>query len=368
MKIERRKITIGELVEGYRDDSDGEGGVVGYSGQLDIRPPYQREYVYSGRQRDDVIRSVLAGFPLNVMYWAKRPDGRYEVLDGQQRTISISQYVSGDFSIDGLYYSNQPDDVQGRIDGYELTIYLCDGDTSEKLDWFRIVNIAGEKLLDQELRNAVYAGPWVSDAKRYFSRPACAAKDISDAYLKGSPIRQDLLETAIKWASGGDIENYMGRNQHEESADELWAHFQAVIGWVAATFPKKRAIMQGVDWGTLYAQHRNETLDPDALEHEIGQLLSLKKPGRESVIQRLPGVYPYVLDGDERHLNLRSFTKAQKNAAYERQGGKCEGCGKEFEIRQMEGDHKKPWEDGGLTTDDNLQMLCKECNRRKGAR
>lgn len=363
MKIKREEITVRELVEGYSDD--GEGGVVGYGGNLDIRPPYQREFVYIDKQRDDVIRSVLAGFPLNVMYWAIRPDGRYEVLDGQQRTISISQYVNGVFSIDDLYYNNQPDDVQGNIDGYELTVYLCDGETSEKLDWFRIVNIAGEKLYDQELRNAVYAGPWVSDAKRYFSRRGCAAKAISDAYVKGSPIRQDLLQTAIKWASSGDIEDYMGRHQHKESADELWAHFQAVIGWVEATFPKKRAIMRGVDWGTLFAKHRNDALDPDTLEHKIGDLLSLQKPGRENVIQRLPGIYPYVLDKDERHLNLRRFTIAQKNAAYERQDRKCADCGKEFEIGQMEGDHKKPWNKGGLTTDDNCQMLCRPCNRRK---
>ena len=360
------EITIGELIDCYNDD--GEGGVTGYGGNLDIRPPYQREYVYSGKQRDDVIRSVLAGFPLNVMYWAKRPDGRHEVLDGQQRTISICQYASGEFSIDGLYYSNQPDDVQDRIDGYELTIYLCDGDTSEKLDWFRIVNIAGEKLLDQELRNAVYAGPWVTDAKRYFSRHGCAAKAIGDAYVKGSPIRQDLLQTAIKWASGGKIDDYMARHQHEEGADELWSHFRAVIEWTESAFPKKRAIMCGVDWGTLYAKHRDDALDPNALEHEIAQLLSLKKPGRESPIQRLPGVYPYVLDGDERHLNLRSFTKGQKNAAYEGQDGRCAACGEEFEIGQMHGDHKRPWTKGGLTTDDNLQMLCKECNRRKGAK
>ena len=157
MKIDEQKITIGALVDRYNDS--GESGVRGYGGKLDIRPPYQREFVYSGKQRDDVIRSVLAGFPLNVMYWATRPDGTYEVLDGQQRTISISQYVNGDFSIDGLYYPNQPDDVQERIKGYELAVYVCDGDASEKLAWFKIVNIAGEELTYQELRNATFPNP-----------------------------------------------------------------------------------------------------------------------------------------------------------------------------------------------------------------
>ena len=362
MKIERKEITIRELADGYTDD--GDDGVVGFGGKLDIRPPYQRAFVYKDKQRDDVVRSVLGGFPLNVMYWATRPDGRFEVLDGQQRTISIAQYVDGAFSIDGLYYNNQPGDVRERIEGYELMIYVCDGEASEKLKWFEIVNIAGEKLTKQELRNAVYAGPWVTEAKRYFSRPGCAAKGISDDYVKGSPIRQDLLETAIMWVSNDNIEDYMGSHQHGKEVDQLWTHFQAVIDWVKATFPKKRpSIMKNVDWGPLYRKHGNDAFDPDQLEVRIHHLLSLEN----NVIGKQAGIYAYMMDGDEQHLNLRAFDTQQKNTAYERQKGICKICRKKFEFREMEGDHITPWIDGGLTDSKNLQMLCKECNRRKGA-
>jgi len=266
MKIERTEIAIRDLVDDYSDD--GEGGFVGYSGRLDIRPPYQREFVYKERQRDDVIRSVLAGFPLNVMYWAMRPDGRYEVLDGQQRTISLSQYVSGDFSIDGLYYSNQPDDVRDRIDGYELTIYLCDGDASEKLRWFEIVNIASEALTRQELRNAVYAGPWVSDAKRYFSRTGCAAKAISDTYQKKNPIRQELLEMVIRWASGGKIDDYMALLKDSYRAENL------------PTVMCRDTI--SVDWqGDLFDCDFNQMLGmPAMVEGRPARLADLVRDGR----------------------------------------------------------------------------------------
>ena len=365
MNIEPRIVTIGELVESYRDNRDG--GVVGYGGKLDIRPPYQREFVYSGKQRDDVIRSVLAGFPLNVMYWATRPDRTYEVLDGQQRTLSISQYVNGDFSIDDLYYSNQPNDVRGSINDYELTVYVCDGAASEKLEWFKIVNIAGERLTDQELLNATYSGPWLSDAKRHFSRRQCAAQSLSEAYVKGNPIRQELLETAIKWVSGDKIKDYMGLHQHDADAGELWSHFKTVIAWVEVTFPKKRAIMRDVNWGSVYAEHGSSAHDSEKLEGEIRHLLKQEDPGRKNEIRKPSGVYLYVLDGDERHLNLRAFTKPQKIAAYERQGGNCAHCGKHFEFRQMHGDHVKSWNDGGLTEDDNLEMLCRLCNQTKGA-
>jgi len=97
MKIQLKEIAVKQLVDGYQDNQ--ESGVVGYGGKLDIRPPYQREFIYKDKQRDAVIDTVRKEFPLNVMYWAVRDDGGFEVIDGQQRTIAICRYVNGDFSI-----------------------------------------------------------------------------------------------------------------------------------------------------------------------------------------------------------------------------------------------------------------------------
>ena len=97
MKIELRPIKLKDLFQGYKDDA--EEGVVAYGGLLDVRPKYQREFVYKDEQRNAVIDTVRKGFPLNVMYWVKKDDGGFEVLDGQQRTLSICQYLIGDFSI-----------------------------------------------------------------------------------------------------------------------------------------------------------------------------------------------------------------------------------------------------------------------------
>ena len=192
MKIELKKITVRDLVEDYHDD--GEGGVRGYGGKLDIRPPFQREFVYKDKQRDAVIETINKDFPLNVMYWAVRQDGTYEVIDGQQRTISVAQYVKGNYSLDGRYFHNLQDDEQERILNYPLQVYICEGSASEKLAWFRIINIAGERLTGQELRNAVYAGPWVSDAKRHFSRKgaACPAYAIGSRFVNGRAERQEV--------------------------------------------------------------------------------------------------------------------------------------------------------------------------------
>lgn len=246
MKIELREISIREVTTGYINNQ--EDGVVGYGGLLNIRPKYQREFVYRDKQRDSVIETVRRDFPLNVLYWVKNEDDTYEVLDGQQRTISICEYVTGNFSLDFQYFHNLEDTEREQILDYKLMVYFCEGNDREKLDWFKTINIAGEKLTDQELRNAIYTGTWLTEAKKYFSRTSCPAYGIGSDYLTGSPIRQDYLETAIDWISKGNIEQYMAENQHKPNANELWLYFQSVINWTRATFPNYRREMKGVTW------------------------------------------------------------------------------------------------------------------------
>ncbi len=361
MKIELLDLTVQELVEDYYDDD--EGGVTGYGGKLDIRPPFQREFIYKDKERNAVIDSILKGFPLNVMYWADREDGTFEIIDGQQRTISIAQYVDWEFSFNDLYFHNLPSDKQDLILNYELMVYVCTGTDSEKLEWFRTINIAGKVLTNQELRNAVYAGTWLSDAKRYFSRRGCAAYKIGNAYVNGSPDRQAYLEKVIKWISEDAIENYMGTHQHEKNALPLWEYFQSVIDWVESTFTNKRPkIMKGVEWGSLYNEFKDEDLDADEIEQETARLIL------DDDVTKQSGIYRYILTGEEKHLNIRAFSKSMKQKAYEKQSGVCAICDKKFEIKEMEADHITPWSEGGKTNEDNCQMLCKKCNREKSAR
>ena len=359
MKIELREITVRKLVDGYRDND--EEGVVGYSGKLDIRPPYQREFVYKDKQRDAVIDTITRDFPLNVMYWAVRDNDTYEIIDGQQRTVSIARYVNGDFSFNQLYFHNLPDDKQNQILNYKIMVYFCEGTDSERLQWFKTINIAGEKLTDQELRNAVYAGSWVSDAKRYFSKSNCPAHGMGGDYLSGSSIRQEYLQTVIKWISEDKIEDYMGQHHHNPNAKELWEYFQKVIDWLESVFIKKRREMKSVEWGYLYNEYKDINVDPEKVEKEVVKLLC------DDDVTKNSGIYPYILSREEKHLNIRAFTLAMKRTAYEKQAGICVTCKEHFEFSDMQGDHITPWIEGGKTTPENCQMLCKECNRRKSS-
>ncbi len=374
MKIELHEVSIQDVVgyskhlkecQGYIDN--GEEGVYGMAERLNIRPIYQREFIYKGAQQIDVIKTIKNNFPLNVLYWIKNKDGSYEVLDGQQRLISIGQYVSNSFSVEwpgqgNLYFHNLTEDQQDQILNYKLMVYFCEGTDSEKLDWFRIINIAGEKLTEQEQKNAIFAGPWVSDAKRYFSRTGCAAYGIAADYLKGKALRQNYLETVIKWISKENIEEYMAKHQNDDNAEKLWDYFEKVIEWTEKLFTVYRKEMKGVPFGLLYNKYSGIEYDADTLEENIFALM------QDEDVTKKRGIYEYILTWDEKHLNIRAFSDNNKREAYERQEGICPLCGEHFELDEMEADHITPWSKGGKTTSENCQMLCLHCNRTKSSK
>jgi hypothetical protein len=360
MKIELKEMFVSNVVSGYKDSA--EDGVVGYNGKLNIRPSYQREFIYKDKQRDSVINTVRNDFPLNVMYWVESGNETFEVMDGQQRTISICQYINGDYSINYQYFHNLTETEQQQILDYKLMIYICDGTDKEKLDWFKIVNIAGEQLTPQELRNAVYTGEWLTEAKKYFSKSGCPAYSIAEDYLKGSAIRQDYLETAIRWIAskeGKEVEDYMAEHQHDTNANELWLYFNSVITWLKVIFPNYRREMKGLEWGVFYNKFAVGKYDPKTLEQRVIELME------DEDVTKISGIYEYLLDGDERHLSIRKFTDKMKRIAYEKQEGVCSHCKEHFELSEMEADHITPWRAGGKTTIENCQVLCEKCNRMK---
>lgn len=366
--IDLHHVPVRDLVEGY--ENLGYDGVTGYGGLLDIRPKFQREFIYKMKERQAVITTVLSGFPLNVMYWSLYTDlitgeTAYELLDGQQRTMSICEFVEGEFSVDvGGYPKNfdnlSPEDQQ-KLLNYKLMIYHCEGPEDEKLRWFEVINIAGQTLTPQELRNAIYTGPWLTDAKRFFSRENQGGHQLSKDYVNVTQVdRQALLERAITWVAGkGDdaIKAYMNDHRLDPNANALWTYFKNVIDWAKLTFPTVRSPMKSVPWNDLYEKFKDETLSAKNLESRVKGLM------QDSEVEKKPGIYTYVLTGDVRELGLRTFDDNTKREAYENQNGVCPQCGEHFKFSEMDGDHIVPWVKGGKTTEDNCQMLCVRDNR-----
>ena len=367
MKIRSFNPTIREVAEGYVDEK--EGGVVGYDGKLDIRPKYQREFVYNDNQRDAVVKTVKKGFPLNTMYWVKTGDDSYEVLDGQQRTISICQFINEPISVEFIEgmpqsFDSLTEDEKNKILDYKLNVYICEGTDKERLEWFETINIAGVVLTRQELLNANYTGPWLSSAKAIFSKNNGAAYNLASKYIKGEYNRQAFLERAIQWTNDGDVADYMVKHQNNPNANELWLYFQAVIAWIEATFITYYPEMKGIDWGKLYKNHKDDQINASELDKEIASLWG------DEEVQNKRGIFEYVLSSkdknDSKFLSLRVFPENIKKAKYTEHAGICVHCGKHFEYSEMEGDHINPWSKGGKTVVENCQMLCKRCNATKG--
>lgn len=351
-------IKVNEIVKGFYEPKNDDEGVVGYDGKLDIRPPYQRGDVYSEKESELVIDSMLKQYPINVMYWVEKEDGTYEILDGQQRTLSICRFLHGDLSVvyngNRVHFHNLPDDIQVRLRNYELMVYICKGEHSEKLAWFETINIAGKKLTKQEVRNAIYAGPWVSDARVDFSKERGPAYRVGKDYMSGQIVRQAWLETVIRWVSKGNIEDYMGEHQHDDDAQELWTYFERVIKWTKKVFIEYRREIKGVPLGLLYNEFKNQKVDANEIEKEIKKLM------RDEDVGSKKGIFSYVFTKDESDLQIRSFTDQMKREAYERQGGICPITNKKHLIKNMEAHHMIPWKDGGKTNPENCVMLSKE--------
>ena len=386
MKISTPLITIKDLIKNYRDT--GENGVTAYGGKLNVRPAFQRAFVYEPYDRDKVMMTVYNGLPLNSIYWAINPDKTYEVIDGQQRIISICQFLINDdgdgnpIAINFNEKNNQTfeglsDEKQNEILSYKLNVYVCEGTDDEKLEWFHTINIAGKIMTSQELLNANYTGKWLSAAKVYFSKKRNnRAINISffnnnekDTLLSingDDANRQALLELVLQWISNSEIEkypeikNYMAIHRHDKDAEEIWNFFNKVIKWVKKIFPKYRKEMKGLDWGILYNKYGNKKHDKEKMEKELVRLLEIYSTDPDGLNKS--GFYEYVLSGERNLIWKRVFSEKQQNQVYINQNKKCSICNKKFNIKDLEAHHKKAFIDGGETVIGNCQLLCKDCH------
>jgi len=387
MNIDLKLIKVRDIIENFKDDS--EEGVVGYGGRLNIRPAYQREFVYKPEQRNEVIKTIMRGyphthFPLNVMYWAQNEEDQYELIDGQQRTLSICQYANMVFSI---LIEEMPKNFDNLSElrkkyflDYELQVYICSGTPEEKLEWFSIINIAGEPLKDQELLNANYTGKWLSSAKRYFMKSNCAAYGLANKYIdiEANQSRGKGLETALKWISKDNVKQYMADHQNDENAEELWQHFRNIIEWIQNVFPKYYREMKGLNWGQLYDKYHTNNYDSTRVAELTQRLFD------DLYITNSKGIFEYVLgdEKDKKLLEVRIFEDGVKRAVYAKQRteaqkkeiSNCPLCAvgnnanknKIWSISEMDADHVTAWSKGGATDIKNCEMLCITHNRAKG--
>ncbi len=382
----RTNITIREIVKGFEYNEFEGKGLFGLSGKLTIQPEYQRNYIYADGKRDvAVIDSILKGYPIGVLYFNKVGDDKYEVLDGQQRITSIGRFISGKFAVKDSndheqYYSGMSEAQRKLVLDKPLLIYICEGEEQEMMKWFETINIAGVPLRLQEIRNAVYHGPFVTKAKEIFSNSSDSNVQKWSAYVSGDVKRQDFLETALDWVSDGNIEAYMSKHRDKPDISELKDHFDNVINWVSGVFTEVHSEMCGLEWNRLYKTYGSQTYVPEVVAKKVKDLFTAYE------VRRKKGIFEYILDGskDPSLLEIRIFEPStiktvytkQTNAAKEKGISNCPTCAtidnankdRIYTISEMDADHVTAWSKGGATSIDNCEMLCKTHNRAKGNR
>ncbi len=381
--------TVADVCKGFTYNELEGKGLFGLDGRLTIQPEYQRHYIYNDGKRDvAVIESLLKGYPIGLIYFNRTADGRLEVLDGQQRITSFGRFVTGKFAIHDAngnvqYFAGLPREQQERIVRSALLVYECEGEEREIKEWFKTINIVGVPLNEQELRNAIYSGPFVTAAKRVFSNSLNAETQKWSHYVKGDIKRQDYLATALEWLSdsrGTTVDAYMSRHRHDPSTAELETYFRSVIDWVATTFTMVERDMCGLEWGRLYETYHRRPYSTDHVTERVRALQA------DECIKSPRGIYEYVLGGeqDASLLQVRLFEESTKRAAYRRQTDAAKAEGKSncplcaasdnanktrlYKFNEMDADHVTAWSRGGATSLANCEMLCKTHNRAKGNR
>ncbi|MGI5055973.1 HNH endonuclease family protein [Treponema socranskii] len=382
----RTDITIKDICEGFVYNEYEGKGLFGLAGKLTIQPEYQRNYIYADGKKDvAVIESVIKGYPLGLIYFNKTSDGKFEVLDGQQRITSIGRFLRNKFALKDVhgmeqYFSGLAVDLQNTILKTKLLIYECEGSETEIKEWFRTINIAGIPLNEQELLNAIYSGSFVTKAKEVFSNSQNARIQKWSAYISGSVNRQDFLHTALDWVSKGKISDYMARHRHDKNITEMETYFNSVIGWIDGIFIDVEKEMCGLEWGRLYETYVKKSYDPRKISQRLHELYA------DFYVKSKKGIYEYLLSGeaDKKLLDVRIFDEPTKKSVYAKQTADAEKKGisncplcalensgnktKIWKLDEMDADHVSAWSKGGATDSANCQMLCKTHNRAKGNR
>lgn len=382
----RTDITVEDICKGFVYNETEGKGLFGLSGKLVIQPEYQRNYIYADGKKDvAVIKSLMKGYPLGLIYFTQTADGMYEVLDGQQRITSFGRFLTGKFPIkdkNGMeqYFRSLAEDLQNQIKNTKLTIYICEGEESEIKEWFDTINIVGIPLNEQERLNAIYSGPFVTKAKEMFSNTQNSNVQKWSAYINGAVNRQDFLHTALEWVSKGNVSGYMSLHRFDTNINELAAYFNSVIDWVSTVFLDVHPKMRGLEWGRLYEEYHTKAYDPQKVSELVNKL------DADYYVKDKKGIFEYILGGcvDTKLLEVRIFDEPVKQSVYAKQTesakknhlSNCPLCAlgtdnnhtKIWKLNEMDADHVTAWSKGGATDIANCQMLCKTHNRAKGNR
>ncbi|PSV56479.1 DUF262 domain-containing protein [Photobacterium sp. GB-3] len=156
IRITTKHFSLREVVEQIND------------GDIDLSPDFQRDYVWSEKQKTRLVESVLLGIPLPAFYFNQEADGSYQIVDGVQRLSTISAFMANKHTLRSThleylkdYNNHRFTDLETleirRFRSTQIVVHVIEPTTPTdiKYDIFSRVNTLGSPLKAQEIRHAM---------------------------------------------------------------------------------------------------------------------------------------------------------------------------------------------------------------------
>lgn len=152
--------------------------------ELEVKPPFQRNPVWVNRQKSFLMDTILNKYPIPEIYMQETVDSKgnqhYIIVDGQQRIRSVLEFIKGDFNLDekespefhGAYFSDLTEEQKKAFFQYNFVVrILPDIGDAQLRQIFRRLNQNVVSLNAQELRQAVYSGPFIKLMNEFSDMP-----------------------------------------------------------------------------------------------------------------------------------------------------------------------------------------------------
>lgn len=412
-KPEESKISIKELNEQLIE------------GTLVIDHTYQRKYLYEEKYKvpSKFVESIFMGLiipEVQLFRCLKHQKVIREIIDGQQRILSLVNYYNNKFPLEGLtvlkelnglYYKELPEALREIFKTFQVNARIVKKNNEFKFDMFERLNTGSKQLNKQEIRNCIYRGKMMTLAKELsdnnevqrvfyglkedrFERTEVILRVLSIVYNDCRQLHGTSSSNINKF-----LESESVKNIDDKKIDEIKVRFIKTCSIINQSFDLPKIFKQISNSNCVSKTH----IDPIfvsiyRLEDKNNVLLNATKI-RESLIETFehnPAYIQTTINNATNALNTntrisivstlindiisnsevkldpkRTFTIEEKFELWQQEklkNGKiiCPICGNEiFMFNDAEVDHIIPWSKGGRTVLSNAQITHKICNKLK---
>lgn len=218
IKIEQERYSVFELKRKYEEKQE-----------ILMDPDFQRGFVWTTKQKRELIESILMGIKLPSFYFAERKkDGKKIVVDGKQRLSTLFDFLNDKFSLSNLNiikdargkFSELDGTQQSKIEDYQIEVNVIKASTPERvmLDIFDRINRGGTTLNNQEMRNALYQGKSTVLLKELAE--SCIFKEVTEKSI--SPQRMKDTYVVLRF-----LTFYIWKTQKAIDKDGIWIDYKS---------------------------------------------------------------------------------------------------------------------------------------------